>query len=579
MARGGTFGLSAFNLSGSCSLEVPGLQIQKESPAGSSCCDITVICPLPGIVLAEGCGTYRQSGISHRPAEQAKSRQEETDAVSQARRLCSISLFGVYPSLAQQAPARDEFFWLGEINKATAVIDTEEGLLDKSLAPRLAEGVSKVIAAGNQPGAKRPSSVITFEPLLIDAAGVEVTLLHAGRSSQDMHATYRAAIQRDNLLKLAEQLNKTAASMLSLAEANVNTIVPNYTNGVAAQPNSSRTTSSGTWRASTGTLNGSARATSESIGSPMGTTVLNGTSWPLNRDRMADYLGFAAIVENAYDAAQISSMDLPVEVAGIVTSISLHAGNFVEDIMTQYAQSRPWILLQEGGGNTYVSSAMPQKKNPGLLNSTREDASTAVTLAMGPVIQMHNITPGMSDPKDAKANTAVVSSGTKVLQGWDKILNALVISPERALEELNSDWTASQELADVLMRNYKLPFRAGHHFASAVVDYAKANTIKPTEFPYAEAQRIYREAVKDLNLSGDLPMSEAEFRSTLDPVAIVKNRATSGGPQPDGLTRMLEAAKQRLAQQDGWIREKRSRIDTSLARLDGDFRKLLKSSN
>ena len=82
-----------------------------------------------------------------------------------------------------------------------------------------------------------------------------------------------------------------------------------------------------------------------------------------------------------------------------------------------------------------------------------------------------------------------------------------------------------------------------------------------------------------MNLSGDLPMSEAEFRSTLDPVAIVKNRATSGGPQPDGLTRMLEAAKQRLAQQDGWITEKRSRIDTSLARLDGDFMKLLTSSN
>ena len=147
---------------------------------------------------------------------------------------CAVSA----PAIAQQAAKRDEFFWLGEINKATAVINTEEGLLDKSLAPRLAEGVSKVIAAGNQPGAKRPSSVITFEPLLIDAAGVEVTLLHAGRSSQDMHATYRAAIQRDELLKLAEQLNKTAASMLSLAEANVNTIVPNYTNGVAAQPNS-----------------------------------------------------------------------------------------------------------------------------------------------------------------------------------------------------------------------------------------------------------------------------------------------------------------------------------------------------
>ena len=50
----------------------------------------------------------------------------------------------------------------------------------------------------------------------------------------------------------------------------------------------------------------------------MGTTVLNGTSWPLNRARMADYLGFATMVDNAYDAAQISSMEQPVEAGAIV---------------------------------------------------------------------------------------------------------------------------------------------------------------------------------------------------------------------------------------------------------------------
>src|SRR4029077_330463 len=88
------------------------------------------------------------------------------------------------------------------------------------------------------PGARRPSSVITFEPLLIEAAGAEVTLLHAGRSSPDMHATYRAAILRDDMLNLADQLNATSASLVKLAERHVGTVVPNYTNGVAAQPNS-----------------------------------------------------------------------------------------------------------------------------------------------------------------------------------------------------------------------------------------------------------------------------------------------------------------------------------------------------
>ena len=103
------------------------------------------------------------------------------------------------PAIAQQkADTRDEFFWLGQINKATAVINTDEGLLDKAIAPRIAAGVAKVIEDGNKPGGQRPNTVISFEPLLIKAAGQDVTLLHAGRSSQDMHATYRAAILRED---------------------------------------------------------------------------------------------------------------------------------------------------------------------------------------------------------------------------------------------------------------------------------------------------------------------------------------------------------------------------------------------
>ncbi len=488
--------------------------------------------------------------------------------------LAAISAY-TSQGVAQPSAVRDEFFWLGEINKASAVINTDEGLLDKSLTPAVAAGIAKVIRNGALPGAKRPSSVITFEPLLIEAAGPEATLLHAGRSSQDMHATYRAAILRDDILNLAEQLNMTAASLVNLAGKHAHTIVPNYTNGVAAQPNSLGHALLG----HAAGLQRDAQRIREAYvridRSPMGTTVLNGTSWPLNRTRMAEYLGFGATVDNAYDAAQISSMEEPVEAGAIVISIALHAGHFVEDVMTQYAQARPWILLQEGDSNTYVSSAMPQKRNPGLLNATRRDASTAVSLAMGVVIQAHNITPGMGDPKEVKPNSAMIGSAIAVLKAWDRILNSLVISPERALEELNSDWTASQELADVLMRKYKLPFRVGHHFASEVVDYAKAKDIKPRDFPYNEARRIYAESVKGSGFAGELPMSEAEFHSTLDPVAIIANRASAGGPQPAEMERMLKAARQNLVDQGAWIAARRARISASLARLDGDFDKLM----
>ena len=176
---------------------------------------------------------------SRRPDRGAATGLVQTDAMKPSALALALCLSTcATQALAQQPPPHDEFYWLGEMNKATAVINTDEGLLDKALAPRLAAGIAKVIDDGASRARKRPSSVITFEPLLIQAAGPEVTLLHAGRSSQDMHATYRAAILRDDMLNLAEQLNKTAEALVRMAERHAATIVPNYTNGVAAQPNS-----------------------------------------------------------------------------------------------------------------------------------------------------------------------------------------------------------------------------------------------------------------------------------------------------------------------------------------------------
>ena len=485
------------------------------------------------------------------------------------------------PALCQTAPRRDAFFWLGEINKASAVINVDEGLLDRALAPRIAAGLRAVLEAGARPGAQRPSLVITFEPLLIEAAGVEATLLHAGRSSQDMLATVRAAMLRDELLRLATQLRRVTATLVRQAEQHSATVVPNYTNGVAAQPNSYGHYLLGHVAGFERDAERLRQAMARLDLSPMGTTVLNGTSWPLNRERMARYLGFPGVVDNAYDAAQILAAEMPVEIGALMSGIALHVGAFIEDVMQQYAQPRPWILLREGDGNTYVSSAMPQKRNPGLLINTRADASRVIALGFGRLIQAHNIPPGMSDAKGIGDNVGVIVAATRMLESFDRVLNALVINPERALEELNLDWTASQEVADVLMREHRLPFRVGHHVASEIVGFARAHGIAPSDFPYAEAQRIYAETLRhEMNVAdGVLPLSEAAFRSALDPVSIVRNRATAGGPQPAEMARMIAAAQAGLAMQEGWIRDRQARVDGALAALEVDFGRLLASGN
>ena len=352
-----------------------------------------------------------------------------------------------------------------------------------------------MIDNGNKEGGARPTEVIKYEPLLIKEAGMDVTMLHIGRSSQDMHATYRSAILRESVLAVSDKLTEVMETIDKIARANRGTIVPNYTNGVAAQPNSYAHYLMG-YQASFERTQEQLREFYERLNwCAMGTTVLNGTSWPLNRERMAQYLGFNGPVPNAYDAGQMKSVDEPIEFAGILTGMAVRVGSFIEDVFVQYAQPRPWILLVEGGENTYVSSAMPQKRNPGIMVNTRKSASKTIAAAQQTVWLAHNIPPGMSDNKAVSDNRAMAAQALDMLgkfkpraQGPSHQSGA---RDGRAQQRL----TASQEVADVFMRRHGLPFRVGHHVASGIVTYARSNNIKPSDFPYAEMKRIYAEVV------------------------------------------------------------------------------------
>ena len=141
----------------------------------------------------------------------------------------------------------------------------------------------------------------------------------------------------------------------------------------------------------------------------------------------------------------------------------LQVGQFIAEVMQQYAQPRPWILVSA----TYASSAMPQKRNPGPLIDVRRDAGVVLAELQSVVMRAHNLPTGMYDAKDEKVNRAFVAEASDVLEAFAAVLGMLRVNPERALEELNLDWTASQELADVLMRRFRVPFRVGHALAIA----------------------------------------------------------------------------------------------------------------
>ena len=273
---------------------------------------------------------------------------------------------------------KDEFFWLNAVNRATVVTGLRNGQFGEDLARRAAAGIAAVEAMGEADPALRVKSYIAWESLLIKAAGQGVTAIHAGRSSQDILSTQRTAILRDETLEFAAGLEDVIGDLLALAERHVDTIVPSYTNGVAAQPTSYAHHLLGIAASLLRVRERLSECHTRFNMCAMGATVLNGTGWPLDRDAMAAALGFPRPVENALDATSLAPVDMPLEVASALAAAAVRIGSMVDDIMVQYAQPRPWIILQEGGENTYVSSAMPQQRNTGLMNNCGAACSAVI---------------------------------------------------------------------------------------------------------------------------------------------------------------------------------------------------------
>jgi argininosuccinate lyase len=460
------------------------------------------------------------------------------------------------------AQPRDEFYWLAEINKASAVMLVEQGIVPKVVAARIADAVTAVTSAASRPGAARPGDYLEVERLLIAVGGPEVTRVHSGRSRQDIKGTVRRLFMREALLGAFERLADARQSLLTAAEAHRDAIVPAYTYGVQAQPTSFGHYMGAYAEALRRTADRYRESWRRVNQSSLGSAALGTSSFPVNRPRLAALLGFDGSITNSLDANQIAPLDTGVEVVSIATASALTIGMLAADITAQYSHVKPWLTFA-GGEVTGTSSIMPQKRNPTGLVELRQEASTIVGTAMTYTVQSHNVMQGMEDYKMDTPSQVLNASG-RLCGALVGLLKAVVFDEARALDEVNADYSTTTELADTLQRVADVPFRVGHHFASELVNYGRGHQLRPAEIPYREAQRIYRESARVFQQSAvELPLGEADFRRSLTPENMVQSAQGLGGPQAAEVARMLTDERARLAADREWLAGQRGQLEQS----------------
>ena len=401
-----------------------------------------------------------------------------------------------------------------------------------------------------------------MENRLIESAGAAYGgNLQLARSRNDLgYALTRLAL-RPQILAAIDDLLNLRQTLLDFAETHLHTLMPGYTHTQPAQP-----TTMAHYIA--GVLAGLGRdfarlrfAYETNNQSPLGAAALTGTAFPIDRHLSARLLGFDEIQLTTYDS--IGASDNLTDVAGALSTLGINLSRFTHDMLFWATQESGAIHIHDSF--IQISSIMPQKRNPVVLEHLRARISRMLAQAQGVIIQCHNIPFG--DTQDIEDEIIPPLFGSletagEIQQLYAAVIETLDVQVERLRERAIAGFTTVTELADTLVRDCDLPFRQAHSVVSALVSYAQAENLQPHELT-ADMLRL---VASDL-VGIEVTLSDEAFTSALNPMAFVEGRALPGGAAPKATAKVLQVQGESLADDRRWLELARASLSAAEAEL------------
>ena len=419
---------------------------------------------------------------------------------------------------------------------AHATMLAETGVLTGQESKQIIEGLEAIrddIEQGRLQWSVALEDVhMNIEAALTERIGEVGKKLHTGRSRNDQVATDLRLYVRDEIDALRDLLWKLQSALVDLAERESDTIMPGFTHLQSAQP-----VTFGhhmlAWYEMLGRDDARLADCRKRVNiSPLGAAALAGTSFPVDRARTAELLGFDAPAGNSLDA--VSDRDFAIELAAAGGLIMTHLSRMSEELVLWMSAQFGFIDLPDRFCTG--SSIMPQKKNPDVPELIRGKTGRVYghLLSLLTLMKSQPLAYNKDNQEDKEPVFDLIDTLKDCLFAYSELIPAIECNRQAMLEAAGKNCATATDLADYLARK-GLPFRDAHEVTGKTVAFALAQGKELHELTLGE-------------LKGFSGLIESDVFEILSVEGSVAARDHFGGTAPGQVRKAVARARAAFAE-------------------------------
>jgi argininosuccinate lyase len=373
---------------------------------------------------------------------------------------------------------------------------------------------------------------LNIEKRLTDKIGEAGKKLHTGRSRNDQVATDLRLWLRETIDQTIQKIKTLQLSVVQLADKHQKTIMPGFTHLQVAQPVTFGHHLMAYYEMLQRDLTRFEDARKRMNQLPLGAAALAGTSYPIDRNRVAKKLKFDGVCENSLDA--VSDRDFAIEFTFAASLLMTHLSRFSEELIMWSSPMFGFVEIADGFCTG--SSIMPQKKNPDVPELVRGKTGrvTGHLMSLLMLMKAQPLAYNKDNQEDKEPLFDTANTILDALTIYADMLKSVSVNEKNMKEAALKGYATATDLADYLVIK-GVAFRDAHEIVAKAVNAAIKKKCDLSELKIDELKKFSK-------------MISSDVYSHLTLEGSIKSRNHTGGTSFEQVKKSIEKEKKRLKQ-------------------------------